>query len=555
MSASVLMFLASFLFATMGVCVKLASAHYAPGEIVFYRGLTGALLMLALSRWRAQLAAHRRSRRCTSGAALSGVVCARALVLCDRRPAARDRDDAELHVVGLDGAVPDRRRDRRSAASARVDGRLVGTVLLGFAGVALVLRPTIEHDQLWHGLMGLLSGMLAATAYLQVTALGRAGEPEYRIVFYFSLGGMAAGLLTLLLDRRCTPHTRPASALLLAVGVLATVAQLMMTRAYSTGRTLVNASLQYLGIACSFAYGVLLFDDPVTPMALGGMAADRRRRPVRDPAAQPHAGRRHRPQHRRPLNLTDDLSDLHHPDRRRRAAPRCSPAPTPPVLIDTRFDLADPAAGERAYARGASARLALPAPRPRPVGGPKTGRNGRHPLPERARLRRTRSARSASRRRRRSSPTTRRAASTPRALWWMLRWLGHAAVAVLDGGLPAWRRGGRRARPSRRAAPAAAAPYPERAVAGLRASTPTRCSPASAARALIDARAPERFRGEVEPLDRGRRPHPRRAEPLLQGQPATPTAASSRPRSCARNSAPLLGEARRARSCTNAARA
>ena len=50
--------------------------------------------------------------------------------------------------------------------------------------------------------------------------------------------------------------------------MLATVAQLMMTRAYATGRTLVNASLQYLGIAWSFAYGVLLFDDQVTALAI-----------------------------------------------------------------------------------------------------------------------------------------------------------------------------------------------------------------------------------------------------------------------------------------------
>ena len=44
------MVIASFLFATMGVCVKLASAHYAPGEIIFYRGMVGALLMLVLAR-------------------------------------------------------------------------------------------------------------------------------------------------------------------------------------------------------------------------------------------------------------------------------------------------------------------------------------------------------------------------------------------------------------------------------------------------------------------------------------------------------------------------
>ncbi len=143
-------------------------------------------------------------------------------------------------------------------------------MLVGFAGVALILRPTIAEQQLWHGLIGLLSGMIAAIAYLQVTALGRVGEPEYRIVFYFSLGSLGAGTL-FVLATGTHPHTLRGIGLLLAVGVLATVAQLMMTRAYSTGRTLVNASLQYLGIAWAFAYGVLLFDDRVTALAVSGM--------------------------------------------------------------------------------------------------------------------------------------------------------------------------------------------------------------------------------------------------------------------------------------------
>src|SRR5690606_24628639 len=72
---------------------------------------------------------------------------------------------------------------------SRVDWRLFATVLIGFAGVALVLRPTVEREQLWHGLVGLLSGMISAMAYLQLAALGRAGEPEYRTVFYFSVMG------------------------------------------------------------------------------------------------------------------------------------------------------------------------------------------------------------------------------------------------------------------------------------------------------------------------------------------------------------------------------
>ena len=67
-------------------------------------------------------------------------------------------------------------------------------------------------------------------------------------------------------------HTWYGAALLLATGVLATVAQMMMTRAYAIGRALTNASLQYMGIVFSFIFGVLIFDDPVTLVAIAGMA-------------------------------------------------------------------------------------------------------------------------------------------------------------------------------------------------------------------------------------------------------------------------------------------
>ena len=54
MSPSWLIVVASLLFATMGVCVKLASPHYGSGEIVMYRGLVGALMIGAMSRWRGE---------------------------------------------------------------------------------------------------------------------------------------------------------------------------------------------------------------------------------------------------------------------------------------------------------------------------------------------------------------------------------------------------------------------------------------------------------------------------------------------------------------------
>jgi thiosulfate/3-mercaptopyruvate sulfurtransferase len=87
-------------------------------------------------------------------------------------------------------------------------------------------------------------------------------------------------------------------------------------------------------------------------------------------------------------------------------------------------------------------------------------------------------------------------------VWWMLRWLGHAPVAVLDGGWSSWQAiGGAVQSGAVRAPPQAAYPM---------ADTPsplatTIDADALLARlgqlALIDARAPERFRGDVEPLD------------------------------------------------------
>jgi drug/metabolite transporter (DMT)-like permease len=258
---------AALLFATMGVCVKLASAQYGSAEIVMYRGLVGMLLIVLLARSRGHAL-----RTPVPGMHLwRSVVGVASLVLwfhaLGQLPLATAMtlnymSSVWMALFLIGGAV--------MLGSARVDARLVVTILAGFAGVGLVLRPTIDHDQLWHGLAGLLSGMLAAVAYLQVTALGRVGEPETRVVFYFSLGGVVVGL-ALTWTQGFSDHTWTGVALLVAVGLLATVAQLMMTRAYAIGRTLVNASLQYLGIAFAFVYGVWLFDDRITLLALVGM--------------------------------------------------------------------------------------------------------------------------------------------------------------------------------------------------------------------------------------------------------------------------------------------
>jgi drug/metabolite transporter (DMT)-like permease len=257
----------TLLFSVMGVCVKLASAQYSAGEIVLYRSLVGALFIFGLTHWRGG-SLRTEVPGMHFWRSLTGVF---SLVLwfysIGKLPLATAitlnyMSSVWMALFLIGGAV--------MLGAAKVDPRLIATVLTGFVGVALVLQPTIDRDQ-WQGAMaGLLSGLGAAMAYLQVTALGRIGEPEYRVVFYFSLGGIVAGGL-LTLGSGAHAHTWTGAALLLATGVLATAAQMMMTRAYAIGRALSNASLQYLGIVFSFAFGVMLFDDPVTWAALAGM--------------------------------------------------------------------------------------------------------------------------------------------------------------------------------------------------------------------------------------------------------------------------------------------
>jgi thiosulfate/3-mercaptopyruvate sulfurtransferase len=169
----------------------------------------------------------------------------------------------------------------------------------------------------------------------------------------------------------------------------------------------------------------------------------------------------------------------------------------PLVLLDCGFDLADPGAGERAYLAG-HLPGAVYAHLDRDLSGIKTGRNGRHPLPDRGRF-------AATAGRWGIAPGVQVVAydaqSGPYAAraWWLLRWLGHDAVAVLDGGPAAWcAAGGALDRGA--VAAAATAPYPAGAAAMRTIDSDALLTALGRVR-VLDARTGERFRGEVEPLD------------------------------------------------------
>jgi thiosulfate/3-mercaptopyruvate sulfurtransferase len=154
-------------------------------------------------------------------------------------------------------------------------------------------------------------------------------------------------------------------------------------------------------------------------------------------------------------------------------------AGAPSVLLDCRFDLSDPSAGLAAYAAAH-----LPGARyahlDEDLSGAKTGRNGRHPLPDIAALAAWAGAMGI-------APGVQVVAyddvGGPYAsrCWWLLRWLGHDAVAVLDGGVSAWRAIGGAIERGAPASPIARQPLiPPRLRRRCRPSTPTRCWPRSA---------------------------------------------------------------------------
>ncbi|MBE7419018.1 MAG: sulfurtransferase [Ideonella sp.] len=172
--------------------------------------------------------------------------------------------------------------------------------------------------------------------------------------------------------------------------------------------------------------------------------------------------------------------------------------PRPPLLLDCGFDLTDVDAGARAHAR-AHLPGAHHADLERDLSAPKTGRNGRHPLPTREVFAATVARWGV----RPGMPVVcydNQGGPYAARAWWMLRWLGHRDVAVLDGGRAAWAAIGGALESDVPGSSAATAPYP------LGPATMPTIDADALARTLgrvtlIDARAAERFRGDVEPLD------------------------------------------------------
>lgn len=270
------MLVASFVFAFMGACVKLASSYYSTSEIIMYRGIIGMIFLAIVAKvsnstLKTPLPWLHLKRGAIGVTALwlwfyslGHLPLATAMTLNYMSPIWMA---AMLFVGGW------------WQGNNRFEWGLAGAIVFSFIGVAMLLHPSFQANLWFPATVALCSGMLAALAYLQVRHLGHLGEPEYRVVFYFSatsaVGGLIAGLVGPNFGGQAIhathEHSLKGVMLLITIGICATSAQMAMTRAYRLGKALVTANLQYSGIVFSTMWGMLIWSDALSWSAWAGI--------------------------------------------------------------------------------------------------------------------------------------------------------------------------------------------------------------------------------------------------------------------------------------------
>ncbi len=266
---SLWMLAASLLFSLMAVCTKLGAEHFSTFELVFYRSLFG---LAAIALW---VLLTRRSLRTkfffshmkrSFFGTLGLTIWFWTLGVLPLGTSMTLNYTSPLYMALFVSILTLRAGGRPSAG-------LLAAVAAGFVGVVLALRPEVHAGEETAALIGLTSGFFSALAYMQVKGLTKLGEPDWRIVFYFTLFGTTCGLLGQLVTAGgLTPMHAENLPALLGIGVTATLAQLCLTRAWGTGNMLLTSALQFSAIVFAAVLGFVVFAEPIAPATAAGIA-------------------------------------------------------------------------------------------------------------------------------------------------------------------------------------------------------------------------------------------------------------------------------------------
>jgi drug/metabolite transporter (DMT)-like permease len=242
---------ATFFFSLMGSFVKLGATHFSSIELVFYRSFISLLfLLIYIVASQKEIKTPHLRKQIDRGVigflslafffyAIAHLNLGSAMTLNYTSP------------IFLGFFLP-------FIAHQKIKKSIFLCTIIGFIGALLILDPHGEWQSWFAGLVGLVSGIGAALAYIHVIQLGKLNEPDWRTVFYFTLVSTIASGLWI----GFTHHQKITINdiwILIPLGLSATIAQIAMTRAYRLGNTLTIGALSYLTIVFSSLISLMYF--------------------------------------------------------------------------------------------------------------------------------------------------------------------------------------------------------------------------------------------------------------------------------------------------------
>ena len=247
------MLIATFFFALMGTFVKLGGESFTPTELVFYRSSISLFFIMAIMRWNDVSYSSNYMKLHLTRSSIGFISLLLFFYAINHLPLSTAISLNYTSPIFLGLLMP-------LILKRRVKKWLFLAVAIGFVGVFFILKPTFGNQNYFAGLIGLISGLGAAMAYLFVTQLGQLKEPVLRTIFYFTLiSTICSGFMMLFGETHNIQFKH--ILILLGLGISATIAQIAITKAYHVGNTLGNAGLSYLTIIFATIIGVVWFDE------------------------------------------------------------------------------------------------------------------------------------------------------------------------------------------------------------------------------------------------------------------------------------------------------
>lgn len=244
---------ATFFFSLMGSFVKLGATHFSSVELVFYRSFISLLfLFIYIVISQKEIKTPHLRKQIDRGVvgflslafffyAIAHLNLGSAMTLNYTSP------------IFLGFFLP-------LISHQKIKKSILLCTITGFIGTLFILDPNGEWQSWFAGLIGLISGIGAALAYIHVIQLSKLNEPDWRTVFYFTLvSTIGSGLWISFTDYQRLIWDDVW--ILIPLGLSATIAQIAMTRAYRLGNSLVIGALSYLTIVFSGVISLLYFNE------------------------------------------------------------------------------------------------------------------------------------------------------------------------------------------------------------------------------------------------------------------------------------------------------